>query len=168
MSFQKNDIIIRDDGAYPEGALVVDGFDAQNQLLAHPLGGGLQITIPTADFARFRVATPAELQRVFRFARFSLEGVDQSFKGWTDGHRWNGWAQPAFEWAEAEKVVVAICPEQSGYSSDSDRFITIAADGEEESWFAELIQLPNGESVKVYPIGAGAWTWDEEGGGSWD
>ena len=45
MSFQKNEIIVRDDMKYPEGALVVDGYDASGTMLVHPLGGGFQIRI---------------------------------------------------------------------------------------------------------------------------
>lgn len=169
MSFQKDDIIIRSDATYPEGALIVDGFNDRNQLLAHPLGGGLQLIIPIADFARFHVATEVERAPVFRRGRFSIEGIEATFAGWTDGHYWNGWARPAFEFAEAERVVVAICPHLHRYDLESDRFVTVASDGEEESWPAEFIKLPNGSTVKVYPIGAGAWTWDEDdsGGASW-
>ena len=48
MSFHQGDIIVRDDTTYPEGALIVDGFDKEGNLLAHPMGGGLQFIIPAA------------------------------------------------------------------------------------------------------------------------
>lgn len=42
MRFQKGQTIVRDDCQFPEGALVVVGRDASDNLLAHRLAGGPQ------------------------------------------------------------------------------------------------------------------------------
>lgn len=108
MSFQKNDIIVRDDGKYPEGALIVDGYDASGALLAHPLGGGFQLIIPAADHPRFDTVPGMERTPIFTRAWFTLEGLEDSFTGWTDGRNWNGWAMPRFELPEAQRVIAAL------------------------------------------------------------
>jgi hypothetical protein len=48
MKFGKGEVICREDLGYPEGALVCDGYDAAGGLLAHPLGGGFQLTVRRA------------------------------------------------------------------------------------------------------------------------
>ena len=55
MKFSKGEVICREDLAYPEGAFVCDGYDASGRLLAHPLGGGLQLTIPAHEERRIIV-----------------------------------------------------------------------------------------------------------------
>jgi hypothetical protein len=42
--FTREEIIVRDDLKYPEGAVVVDGIDERGHLLVHPLGAGLQFS----------------------------------------------------------------------------------------------------------------------------
>jgi hypothetical protein len=34
-------------------------------------------------------------------------------------------------------------------------------DGEEEVWIAEGITIADWSRIKTYPVGAGAWTWEE-------
>jgi hypothetical protein len=60
MKFSKGEIICREDLAYPEGALVCDRYDCAGRLLAHPLGGGFQLTVPAQDEPRFRVAAEGD------------------------------------------------------------------------------------------------------------
>src|ERR1039457_5301747 len=73
MKFSKGEIICREDLGYPEGALVCDGYDDAGRLLAHPLGGGFQLTVPAQDEPRFRVlAEGAKAGALFHRGRFSL------------------------------------------------------------------------------------------------
>jgi len=53
MKFIKGDIVCRKDLDYPEGALLCDGYDDAGQLLAHPLGGGFQLTVPAHQLGFF-------------------------------------------------------------------------------------------------------------------
>lgn len=161
MKFDNGEIIIRDDLAYPDGALIVDGFDASGSLLAHPMGGGLQLTIPSSDIPRFTVVTELERTPIFHRGRFEIEGVDEGFAGWSDGRAWNGWAMPYFEFDEAENVIAAVSPDSARYHEDLDAFVAKNQDDEDETWASETIALPDGGQVKVYPIGAGSWIWDE-------
>ena len=159
MSFLKSEIIVRDDHCYPEGALVVDGVDAAGNLLAHPLGGGLQLIIPTHEHSRFSKVSEDEKTPVFHPAHFELEGVDGKFRGWSDGRVWNGWAMPRIEFSESQRLITALG--NGWYDPAADKFITAMDPDEPENWPAEMIDLPDGGNVKVYPIGAGSWIWEQ-------
>lgn len=162
MSFQQGDVIVRDDTIYPEGALIVDGLDHEGNLLAHPMGGGLQFIIPASEIPRFGIADELEKTPMFRRASFTIEGIEEEFAGWCDGRHWNGWAMPRFEFAQAEKLVAAFDPKDGRYDATSDAFVTTTADGYEETWTGEIIPLPDGGTLKVYAIGAGSWIWEKD------
>src|ERR1035438_3193622 len=73
MKFSKSEVICREDLAYPEGALVCDGYDDAGRLVAHPLGGGFQLTVPAQDEPRFRVVAEGEKgAALFHRGRFTL------------------------------------------------------------------------------------------------
>ena len=156
---------MRDDLVYPEGALVVDEFDAAGNLLAHPLGGGMQLSIPPELLTRFEIISELEKTPVFHCVAFEMDAIKGRFEGWSDGRLWNGWAKPRFEFAEAMKIVATL-KARSRYNAATDSFTTMISNGQEEVWPAEMISLPDGGTVKVYPIGAGAWIWEEVGGSS--
>ena len=169
MEFKPGELIVRDDTRHPEGTLVVNHHDENGNLLAYPLGGGFELTIPTADVGRFSVVTKDEATPIYRKASFSLEGLDDNeFEGWTDGEHWNGWAKPLFEQQVATRLAELLV-DQLRYDPSEDAFIG-SPGGEEEVWAAKFIALPDGGRTKAYAIGAGSWTWDivEEGGGVWD
>ena len=108
MKFSKGEIICREDLAYPEGALVCDGYDAAGRLLAHPLGGGFQLTVPAQDEPRFRVVAAGEKgAALFHRGRFTLADGETLFEGGANGELWNGWEMPRFEAGVAR--VVALC-----------------------------------------------------------
>lgn len=168
MQFKNGELIVRDDTRHPEGTLVVDCHDQDGNLRAYPLGGGLDLTIPAGDVARFSVVTKDEATPIYRKARFSLEGLDDAeFEGWTADKRWNGWAMPCFEIQQATKLAGSL-ENQLRYDPAQDAFIGSSGD-EEETWSGHLIDLPDSGQTKVYAIGAGSWMWDlvEEGGGVW-
>jgi hypothetical protein len=82
MKFKTGELIVRDDTRHPEGTLVVDRHDQDGSMRAYPLGGGLELTIPATDVARFSVVTKEEATPIYRKARFSLEGLDDNeFEG---------------------------------------------------------------------------------------
>ena len=47
------------------------------------------------------------------------------------------------------------------YDQERDAFVTRTQDGENEVWPGQDITVLGGAALKVYPIGAGAWIWDE-------
>jgi hypothetical protein len=57
--FPQGEIIVRNDLKYPDGAVVVDGMDERGLLLVHPLGGGLQFSVPPREVGRFESVDPA-------------------------------------------------------------------------------------------------------------
>ena len=157
--FNKGDVIVPADQHYPMGALSVDGYDGTGCLLAHPLGGGLQFIIPPAKAARLRLVPENERQApLWRKAKFEIEGVEGQFEGWTDGRRWNGWAMPAFEFTVAQEVAKAF---EARYDQRRDCFITRSQEDEAEVWQAQDISVLGGAVLRVFPIGAGAWIWDD-------
>ena len=98
MRFSKGEVICREDLGYPEAALVCDGYDGAGRLLAHPLGGGFQLTVPAQDEPRFRVVAEGEkAAALFRRGRFALADSGETFEGWSNGRLWNGWEMPRFE-----------------------------------------------------------------------
>jgi hypothetical protein len=162
MSFTKGDIIIPVEAVYPSGALSVDGYEADGTLLAHPLGGGLQYRFKTGAEKRFRVVPKAETESaLWRRAKFSIEGVETEFQGWTKGQLWNGWEMPYFEFGEAQRVIEMLTDPKGKYDAERDCFVSPNSDGEEDIWEAVNVTMLGGATVKVYGIGAGAWIWDE-------
>lgn len=130
--------------------------------MAHPLGGGLQYRIKAGAEKAFRVVPQTEKAAgLWRRAKFSVEGADAEFQGWTRGQLWNGWAMPYFEFSEAQRVIEALTDPKGKYDAERDCFVSANGDGEEEIWQAERIAVLGGQHVKVYGIGAGAWIWDE-------
>jgi hypothetical protein len=159
--FKNGDVVIKARSVYPNGALVVDGRDPNGRLLAHPLGGGPQYAISTRSEAELRIVTVEEQSKpLWRRARFSLEGLEGGFEGWTTGKLWNGWDMPFFESKEAERLTAHLTDSKPRFDEMRDAFITVAGD-EEEVWAAETVELLGGQTIKVYPIGAGSWCWEE-------
>jgi|SRR5579883_1012368 len=157
--FAKGEIVMPGTAVFPMGALEVDGYNDTGCLLAHPQGGGPQFIIPATKAARLRSVSPGERQTLFfRKARFRIDGFDGEFEGWTDGTAWNGWAKPRFEVATALRVAQAM---NGAFDEQRDCVVTQSQEGEEELWPAEQIVALGGTTLKVYPIGAEAWIWEE-------
>jgi hypothetical protein len=107
------------------------------------------------------------VKSAFHATRVSLD-ESPSFKAWTTGALWNGWATPYFEKKEADRVLAELSasPEAEGgphrayYDRDRDAYVVQwysdpkTADVHE----AEMIVTPKGRR-KVYGIGAYAYTW---------
>jgi hypothetical protein len=161
MKFSKGEIIRRDDLAYPEGALVCDGYDDAGRLLAHPLGGGFQLTVPAQDEPRFRAVAEGERgAALFRRGRFTLADVGTAFDGWSNGELWNGWEMPRFEFIVCQAILKLLGDARGRFDEKADAFITVS-NGEGEAWAAEEITITDGSRINVYPLGAGSWTWEE-------
>ena len=162
MKFTKGDTIIPAEAVYPSRAMIVDGYEPDGTLLAHPLGGGLQYRFKPGAEKQFRVVPKAETAAgLWRRAKFTIEGTDAEFQGWTKGQLWNGWAMPHFEHSEAQRVIETLTDPKGKYDAARDCFVSTNSDREEEIWPAELITALGGQQVRVYGVGAGAWIWDE-------
>jgi len=162
MKFSKGDILVPRDAQFPDGAVVVDGYDDDGPLLVHPLGGGFQYAFETKATSRYRVADVGEPGRaLFRPVQLSLMDSEVHFTGWTNGEKWNGWAKPYFELAEGHRLIEWLKDDKSHYDATQDVFLTISQDSEEEVWAACSIAITDGSSIKAYPIGASSWCWDQ-------
>jgi hypothetical protein len=163
MKFQKGDTIIPVQSVYPAGALTVDGYDQYGSLLAHPLGGGFQCCFKQNNNLKFRIVHADEKSGLlWHKAKFTIEGGEGEFYGWTDGKSWNGWAMPYFEFTEAKRVVDVLTESKGRYDADGDCFVTFDTDGADENWESQTITLLGNQQMKVYGIGAGAWIWEEQ------
>jgi hypothetical protein len=165
--FEPNQVIIREDLDYPQGALVVHGYAEDGSLMAFPEGGGFQYLIPSEEIPRFHLVPEEEKNvKIFRKTLFCLEGLDdETFEGFTDGSSWNGWEMPAFTFKSAQSVLNALC---AVWTFDEDKKVLRAnldaGNGpEDHEWEAEILPLPDGGFVEAYPIGAGQLIWEETG-----
>lgn len=77
-----------------------------------------------------------------------------------DHRRWNGWRMPYFP-ASSMPQVMAVCGDVS-YDEARDVYVIRSDESPEDASEvpAETITTSSGEEIKVYPVGAGAWTWD--------
>ena len=81
MSFTRGEIVCREDLSYPERALVCDGCDGSGRVLAHPMGGGFQITIPAREVGRFHAVTETDKgAALYRLGSFGIADCDGGFE----------------------------------------------------------------------------------------
>ena len=162
MRFESDDILVRTNDAGTGGWLVVVGYEPNGGLQVHPQGGGPQYIVPQAAQCDYRVVEQSEMgSSLWQKSKFELEGCDQVFEGWTSGRRWNGWAMPYFELAEAKRLTEAIAENGVRYDAERDAFVSFGIDGDEEVWEGTVISTVGASSIKVYGVGAGAWIWEE-------
>lgn len=144
------------------GNLVELDKRADGRVRFFPQGGGFSYSCPEEEFDKhFKVAP----EPVFKLVEITGEWMDgKKFPAYSNGLVWNGWAMPHFEIEDARRMLNA-----SGnvwkYDEVADAF-TVNEGEEQEVYVAEYIwvDFDNGdkerEQIKVYAIGAGAWTWE--------
>jgi len=95
-------------------------------------------------------------------SRFALFGVKGAFEALSKGDDWNGWACPWFTLSEGLRLVdawnarVEDCGQgPARYDSERDLF-EFTIEGETDRFEPEVI-----DGVKLYPIGAYGWCWEE-------
>jgi len=101
----------------------------------------------------------------YRRGRFTTDDT-VSFEGWTDGSLWNGWACPAFEKQEADRLAAHLrsvgCVAE--FDAAKDAFTIREFDGADlydpEEYEGLDIETPEG-TKRVYAIGAYSWVWQE-------
>lgn len=97
--------------------------------------------------------------KVFAPARFAMDALEGSFKGYTDGATWNGWACPYFVRSVAEQVLAA--SDANGYrcTCDDARDVFLVRSKEDPEdltpeEFPRLVIIVSEQSIRVYPTGA--------------
>ena len=129
----------------------------------YPQGGGFQRTLPVIVFEA--LYKPESAPPAMRRAIFSGDWMDETWPGFTDGMRWNGWAMPLFEFETASKIFADIGnPSEFWFDSEKDAFVYANPDfpDEPEIFGASFIEV-EGRTIKAYGVGAGSWCWYERG-----
>lgn len=72
--------------------------------------------------------------------------------------RWNGWRMPHFPESSMAQVLT-LFPDVT-YDAEQDAYMVPDDEGPYPVR-AETITTADGQTVKVYPVGAGSWCWDE-------
>ena len=159
-SFLKGQTIVRDDRVFPLGALVVDEIADDSGILAHPLGGGCQLSLTASELSHFDVVAEQEKVSLFTQGVFCIDGVEGEFQGWSDGSVWNGWDKPFFSKDVSVQVLKAFgCFWE--YDAGKDVFIVKTDSCEDAEEFAGIsLELADGGRVHTYPVGAGSWIWE--------
>jgi hypothetical protein len=94
-----------------------------------------------------------------RAAKFAMDSFgDEVFDAFTQGETWNGWARPYFTFEQAQGILKAHCSQgrKAWYDEECDAFAFEFNEGEVDKFPAEAV-----EGLKLYPIGAGCWIWEE-------
>lgn len=125
------------------------------------LGGGLVYRACSNDFYAEHVKVDDPLP--FRRAKFNGDWMDpdEVYEGYCTDQRWNGWACPHFEFDEVLRMMENPTGWNVTYDAKSDTFTIIADEIDEAEVIKPIMINVEGKEVKVYPIGAGGWCWDE-------
>ena len=96
-----------------------------------------------------------------RKAKFTIDGFDAVFEGYTDGTYWNGWAKPWFTKEVGDRIVKANnsvngLAYHMSYNAKTDSFIRL-----DEDFEPEVYQGVDIDGLHLYPIGNMCWIWDE-------
>lgn len=84
MKYTKGEILVPKTKHFPDGAIVVDGYDSKGLLRAHLLQGEAGLRLPALSASVFRLADEGELAgALFRRGRFALAESKEVFSGWT-------------------------------------------------------------------------------------
>lgn len=83
-----------------------------------------------------------------------------SIPAYVNDKRWNGWLMPHFP-ESSMPLVMAVCGDVS-YDAQRDVYAVRSDEAPEDAFEvpAETITTAEGLEVKVYPVGAGSWTWE--------
>jgi hypothetical protein len=96
---------------------------------------------------------------MLRESLFQLDFIEgKSFRGFTQGENWNGFACPLFTREQSLYLVDAWreAGYKAAYDEATDAFVFQMADGEQDAFPGKDVA-----GKKLYPIGAFCWIWDE-------
>jgi hypothetical protein len=97
-----------------------------------------------------------------RKAIFTIDTFEgEYFEGYTKDEDWNGWACPYFTFDQVQHIVEVHKRHGrwAGYDHDRDRYMFAPNyDNDREAEFYSVIEA---EGLKLYPVGAFNWIWEE-------
>ena len=88
---------------------------------------------------------------------------DQSFEGWSDGSRWNGWDKALFELKAALSVLntLGATSVRLGDKNVLRANLDSGNGVEDVEWEAEVIELADGGTAVAYSVGSGEYMWEK-------
>lgn len=98
---------------------------------------------------------------------FSLDD-GPSYAGYTADQTWNGWACPLFTKEVADQIAVAwahdpLSQMAGTYDATTDTYAFLDPENEDEpALYPGEDHVVDGQPLRLYPIGAGCWVWDED------
>jgi hypothetical protein len=86
------------------------------------------------------------------------------YPGYADGQEWNGWAWPYFTREVADQIAAEHGNASYHEATDTYSFY-VEDDGHLEDIYEVMGEdhVVDGVVMHLYAIGAGEWTWDDEG-----
>jgi len=119
--------------------------------------------VPDGDVQREEPTVEHELKE-FQF--FLDMFPDMTFRGYTSGDTWNGWACPLFPKDEADRIAEAFdglehpydgSEHRAAYDEEGDTFVFYEPTSDSYEAFRGI----DVEGTTLYPIGTYAWTWSK-------
>ena len=98
-----------------------------------------------------------------RKTKFVIDTNEQTYEGYTDGRRWNGWECPWFTKEVADGMMRDLNKEgvEAKYDSETDSYIIKVECYDEPDIFDGYDVETEDGSMHLYPIGAWCWIWEE-------
>jgi hypothetical protein len=129
-----------------------------------PAGGGLQSRLPASRFDElYRAVGRAEYSWPEAYtATYDIEGMFGAVRGYSFGHRWNGWARPYFPAESCDRIISQISGAR--YDPAQDAYLIPSGDGndpEEVDVYPSRSIRVGQKEIRVWGIGSGSWTWEE-------
>jgi hypothetical protein len=122
-----------------------------------PMGGGMiESEAPDKVYAAYPLCWTGVWHQIW----VDSDWMETPLKAWTTGERWNGWAMPCFELAEALEVQKSIPellwhPEDDAFSWKPEGW----DEGDGPNIFKGHLIEVDGKHIKVYKLGDG-WCWN--------
>jgi len=167
--FEHNDIIVprKHLDEWTKWAIVVDSVDGDGTIHAFPRGGGFGLIINPVKVEEYDfIKVPQEKLEnpAWKAVDVYADWVNKTYRVWSTGENWNGWAIPFFEFDEAMKYSKAslktkhVAP--TIYDPKQDAFITTFEDQPDEPQVEQAteVYIRGRGPMKLYPLGGG-WTW---------
>jgi len=165
--FLPGDIIVprKDLREWTNAAVIVDEVEGDGSVTAFRFGyAGRRLRFSPVDVEKFdfiKVPKDKLNNPGWKSIQVFAEWTEKSYQAWTTGQHWNGWEMPFFEFDEAMRY--AQDAGNTVYDPERDAFITTHEGSEDEPGVDEatIIFVRGRGALKVYPIGAGSWTWSQ-------
>ena len=159
-------LFVKQGGRVPQDVVEVDSRTAA-EVTFFPTGGGFQYRMPASEFdSRYREVSPTEYDAPEAYAAtYDIDDMFGDLAGYSFGHRWNGSACPYFPKESCDRIV-AVIGKGARFDQASDAYVIPYDDGSDQP--TEFDPYPprtirvQGKEIKVWGIGNGAWTWQEQ------